>query len=221
MGIGCRRFGDRDPELALGEARRDLGVGLRRYVGVHSKGHAGDLAHGRCDGGKRIGLRGRFQIELEHILIEGEPHLRFGLADAGKDDLVGRHSRGSRTADLATGYDVAAEPDLGEGRQNRGIGIRLYGIGDQRIAQAFEARSQNVDMAQHGRRRIDVGRSSHLGGNLRQRHVLAVELAVPELKVIHLGSQRTALPRVQVANANQMLNISPSTSGRGLRGAAG
>ena len=61
---------------------------------------------------QRLELRLALDVEAEDALLERVGHLLARLADAGEDDLVGRHAGRERAAQLALGDDIhaGAEP---------------------------------------------------------------------------------------------------------------
>ena len=60
-------------------------------------------------------------------------HLLAGLADAGKDDAVGRHAGGPRAAQLAFRHHVHAGAEARQRGDHRLVGVGLDGVADQRV----------------------------------------------------------------------------------------
>ena len=81
-----------------------------------------------------------FEVELAEPPSQSERHLRLGLADAGKDDLLRRDAGRAGAPIFAARDDVRAEPFRRQRRQHRGIRIGLDRKSDQRIAERRERR---------------------------------------------------------------------------------
>ena len=64
---------------------------------------------------------------------EREIHFARGLADARKQDLVGRNAGGQCAAQFAFRNHVGAGAELCQRAQHRLVGIRLHGVADQRV----------------------------------------------------------------------------------------
>ena len=171
----------------LGGAGADLGVGTGGDVGIDPEADRRLEPERDRDLGERLGLRERFQVELVEPFLERRRHLLLGLADPGEDDPLRGDAGGAGAAILAARDDVGTEPLACERRQHRGIGIGLDRIGDQRIGQRLERAAQHLGVPDHGRGRIDIDRGADLCRDLRQRHVLAMDDAFPQLEMVHLA----------------------------------
>ena len=95
---------------------------------------ARDPAARRGDLGERLELRLGFDVEAENVLLERQRHFGAGLADAGKDDLVGGRAGGARAPQFALGDDVHPRAEPRQGRQHRLVGIGLHRVADERLA---------------------------------------------------------------------------------------
>ena len=115
-GIHLARAADRDAELVLGLAGRDLGVGLRVDVGIDAHRDVGDAPLAAGDRGQQFELRLGLDIDAEDAFVDRERELARGLADAGEHDLVGRDAGRACALELAFGDDVGAGAEL---RQRR------------------------------------------------------------------------------------------------------
>src|SRR5947209_1664867 len=67
-------------------------------------------------------------------------------------------------------------------------------------------------MAAHRRRRVDIDRGADLAGDFRQRHVLAMELGVFELKMIHAGPNAQLPFALQALAAKEQPMARPKSS---------
>ena len=74
---------------------------MRRLTGAIAPRDGGDLR-------EQLQLRLRFHVEAVDARIEREGELARRLADAGEEDLLGRHAGGERAAQLALRDDVGA-----------------------------------------------------------------------------------------------------------------
>ena len=200
-GIGLDGFGDGDAEFVLGRAGRDLRVTAGTDVRVYPKRHRRRYAHGRRHSREHLGFGKRFQVELVKPTLEREPHLLLGFADSREDDLVRRYARRARPAVLPARDHVRSEPQIGECRDDGAIGISLYGISDQRVGQAVQPLAQRGHVAAHRRRRVDVDGRADIGRDLRERHILAMKLAINELEMIHPRPNAQVPSPLQVAKA--------------------
>ena len=184
--ISGARAIDRHAELVVRRAGRDLCVGARVDVRVHAERDRCLTAETDGDGRQHLRLLDRFEVEQGKAAGERFLHFRLGLADAGKDDLRGCDPRSDGAAIFADRDDVRAEPLGGERREHGGIGIGLDREGRQRLAGRRDGRLEHAGVAAHRRGRIDIDRRADRLGDGRQRHVLAVEDALPDLEMVHV-----------------------------------
>ena len=80
--VSLYRIADRDPELVLGGARRDLGMAAGGDIRIDPEADRSGPPHANRNRGKHLGLVERFEVELVQPTLEREPHLVLGLAHA-------------------------------------------------------------------------------------------------------------------------------------------
>ena len=100
-GVDLPGAGDRDPELVLGPAGRDLGVGPGVDVRVDADRDRRLAAAGSRDLGERLELGLRLDVEAQDAVVEGVGHLGAGLGDPGEHDPLARDSGREGPAQLA------------------------------------------------------------------------------------------------------------------------
>ena len=182
--IGLDRTVDRNAELGVGGAGRNLAVGAGDDVRIDSKGDRRvDAERGRHLR-HHFRLDDRFQVELAQPDLERIGHFAGGLADARKHDPLGREAGGDGAAELADRHDVGAHPLGGKRRQHRRVGIGLDGKGGQRIDPA-DRRAEHPRVALHRCRGIDIDGGADRRGDVGQRHVLAMQRAVAKVEMVH------------------------------------
>ena len=188
-GVEPLGLGEGDAELVLRLARGDLGVTAGRHVRIDPEGDGRALAQAFGDPGDSGHFRLGLDIDLADAGLEREGDLGGGLADPREDDLFRRHPGGQGAADLAFGNSVGARALTGQSPEDGEIGIGLDRERDQRIDHA----GGDQRLAQHrvvpleGGGGIDIDRGPDGLRDLRQRHVLAEELAPPQLEMVHRG----------------------------------
>ena len=133
-------------------------------------------------------------------------HLRARLADAGEDDLVGRHAGGPGAAQLALGHHVHAGAEAGQGGDHGLVGVGLDGVADQRV-EAGERLLQHAVVPLQRRRRVAVEGGADLLGDAREAHVLRVEDAADVAEVVHVSG-----------SAGRGWRVCAARAGRGCRG---
>ena len=105
---------DRDAELVLPQTGRNVGMGLRVHVGIHSQGNAGGLVAGCRPGVQDVQLGRGFDVELQDARVQGEIDLVFGLAHAGEHDLLRIRPGPQRPLKLSARDDVEPGPESPE-----------------------------------------------------------------------------------------------------------
>ena len=156
-GIDLARAADRNAELVLRLAGRDLGVGLWVDVGIDADRDVGGAALAGRDRRQKFELRFRLDIDAENAVVDGERELARGLADAGEHDLLRRDPGGARAQQFAFGDHVGAGAEPGERRDHRLVGVGLERIADERVDIGKGAGEHPVVPLQ-GRARIAVER---------------------------------------------------------------
>ena len=129
-------------------------------------------------------FRFAFDVELADPAFEGEAHLGFRLADAGKDDALARDTGGFRAQVLAARDHVHACAQPCQCLQDRLVGIGLHRVADQ-VRQAIERLFEDAVMPGQGGGGIDVERGADFLRDLRQGHVFGMEDAVAVEEVVH------------------------------------
>jgi hypothetical protein len=94
-GVDLARAADRNAELVLGLAGRNLGVGFWVDVGIDPDRDVGRAALAGRDRGQKFELRFRLDIDAENAVVDGERKLARGLADPGETTSAPAPSRAS------------------------------------------------------------------------------------------------------------------------------
>ena len=183
-GIDLPGARDRDAELVLGLAGGDLGMGLGVHVRVDADGDAGCAAHGGGDAGELFQLGLAFDIELADVVVEAQPHLCLGLADAGEDDPAARDVCGECTAHFAFGDHVHARTQPRQSGEHGLIGIGLHGVGDEMVHAGERFLEDPVVTLERGGG-IDIGWRADLCRDPGQGHILGMQNAVAIGEMVH------------------------------------
>ena len=184
MGIDLTRPADRDAELVVILAGRDLLVRLRIHVRVHPHGDRGHFAQPAGHRRQTLHLGLAFDVELPNTARQRQFHLFRRLADTGKHDPLARKTGGNRPAILAPRYHIDTGPKARHQPQNRLVRIGLHGIAHQMV-QPLQGLVKQPVMPLQSRGRIDIKRRANLGCNLGQGHILGMQNAVLIQKMIH------------------------------------
>ena len=164
------------------------------HVGVHADGKAGLHAAARGHGVDQRQFRFRLAIEAVDAARERVFHFGRGLAHAGENHL-GRIAAGLEHAkQFAAGNDVEARAGFGQQRQHGQRRVGLHGVADgvRQFAEGFVVRPVVSQQRLAG---VHVGRGAHAGGQIGQRHLLAIEI------VLGIGKHRGWLGKTQVCHA--------------------
>ena len=138
VGIGCglliEGLGalDRDAELVLLEARRDVRMGLRVNVRVHPDGERSPEAKATSGAGECLKLWLGLDVEAEDAGLQRELHLGDGLADSGVDDPVGIRAGAERPLQLAAGDDVEPGAQRCHKGEHADAAAGLHRVADKR-----------------------------------------------------------------------------------------
>ena len=131
--IDLARSANRYAEFVLGLASRDLGVGLRIDVGIDADRDVGAAILVGGDGGKKLELRLRFNVDAENTVLDRERELVLGLADAGEHNFCRRNAGSARAQEFAAGDDVGTGAETRERRNHGLIGICFHRVADERV----------------------------------------------------------------------------------------
>ena len=166
--IGGARMGEIDAELVFLLAGRDLRMGARIDIGIDADRDRRDAAHALRDRAQRLELGQGFDIDLMHVMGEGEFQFALGLADAGEDDAAAGNAGGKGAAELAFRDDIGAGAELAQERDHGEIWIGFHRIADRR-AEIAEAAGEFAIAPRDLRRRIDIAGRADLVGDERER----------------------------------------------------
>jgi hypothetical protein len=147
---------------------------------------------------RSLEFRLAFDVELADAALQREAHFLGGLADAGKDDALARHAGGLRAEVFAARDHVHPRAEPGEMGQDRLVRVRFHREADEVVETAQRLFEQAEVAGQRGAG-IDVERRADLRRDLRQRHVLGMQDAVPVEEMVHLACPSRA-HRAQVAS---------------------
>ncbi len=175
---------DRDAELVLGLAGRDLCVRAGIDVRIDADGDARGLAHLGRNARQQLELGLGFDVEAEDVGGERGAQLVFRLADAGEQDLAGGDAGGQRALQFTARDHVGAGAELGQRAQHRLVGVRLHGVADQHLL-AGEGVGEDTIVPLERRGRIAIERRADGCGQLGQVHRLGVQHAVAVVEMVH------------------------------------
>ena len=128
--VDLARAADRNPELILGSAGRDFGMGARVDIGIdpHRDGDGPPFRRGDFGEQRQLGLG--FDVDAENAFIDSKRELLRTLADPGEHDAVRRNARRHCPLELAFGYHVGPRAQACQRGDDGLIGIRLHGVAD-------------------------------------------------------------------------------------------
>ena len=132
-GIDFGSAADRNTELVLGFAGRDLGVCLRIDVRIDPDGNIGSARLCRRDRRQKLELGFRFDIDAEDAVLDGECEFTRGLADTGEHDALRRNAGGERAQEFTFGDDVRPGAETSERGHHRLVRVRLQRVTHKRI----------------------------------------------------------------------------------------
>src|SRR5205823_13945607 len=183
-GVVHERLAEVDPELALLEAGRDVGMGLRVDVGVHAeadrRAHPAPRRHA-LDG---VELLRRLDVDHEEVRVERGLELRLALAHAREDDLPAVGAGAERLPELALRHDVEARSLARQETQDGEVVVRLDGEADE-VRDSPKGGVESTKTIEDRRLAVHVERSAERGGEGGERDVLAVKLAGAVGEVTH------------------------------------
>ncbi len=163
---------DADAELVLGLAGRNLGMRSRVDVGIDAQHRARGRFAGQRDFGERDAFGFVLDVELADAAVEALRQFGARLADARKDDVLGRHARRERAFELAARHDVGAITLPREDAQHAEVGIALDREGDVLARNILQRVAEHLCVALERRARIDIDGSADFFGDARQGRCL-------------------------------------------------
>ncbi len=176
FGVGLDRFVDGDPELAGSKPCRNVGMGLRIDVRVHTEGHRCSQAEFTRARVEAAQLGARLDVEHADSRSERRVDLVVALADSGVDDAAGVGARAKGTEQLAAAGDVGAGAFGDERSDHREVHVRLERVAD-RHPRAGERSRQGAVARPQLAGAVDVGRRADGLANADEGDVFGVEYA--------------------------------------------
>ena len=134
--------------------------------------------------GQYFKLRLGFDIKTSIPAVQRVVHFARLLADAGKDDLVGRDAGGESAAHFAFGHDVGARAEASQRLQDGQIGIGLERVSDERLHSANAAK--DLEMPFYRRGGIAIERRSDRLGDVGNADALGMKNAVFIVEMVHV-----------------------------------
>ena len=151
--------------------------------------------HADCDRGDEAGLARhlvdplefllRLNIEAVDPLTQGIVDLSGGFTHTRKGAPVGATPGLEHAEKLPSRDDVESGPLLGEKVQHREIAVCLHRVADHPIAEGRKCRIKTAVIVQDRLRRVDIDRSTHLGGHGLQIDPLALQRAIGVTERMH------------------------------------
>ena len=163
-------------------------MGLGVDVGVDPQRDRRDFSGGGGHAGDGVELGLALDVEHQDARLQRRQDLLVGLAHPGEDRLARCPPGGLHPDELAAGDHVEPAAMLGQDLEDAQVRVRLDRVADQRI-NLGKRRLQRLQGLQEHPLAVDVERRPVLLGQLGDRGVLAVELAVAVVEVVH-GSLR-------------------------------
>jgi hypothetical protein len=177
--VEVRRLLGRDAELGGGVPGPGVRMrGGRLDVGVDPERdrHGAPRRHPQLVQGVQLPLGLHVEAVDSGAVRVGE--LVHRLPHAAEDDAIGRDAGAERTVQLAGGDDVGSRPHSGQGAEHGQVAVRLDRVGDQEV-QPGECVAQPPETLLDGGLAVQVERRAPASCRLRDRYVVAVQLAVP------------------------------------------
>ena len=168
---------DADAELALLEARRDVGMRARIDVGVHAKADRRHFSHPTRDGRKHRQLGGGFDVEAQDVGSERLLHFGLGLPDPREDDATRVPAGGNDARELAAGHDVETAAEAREDVEHAEVRVGFHGVAHKMRLRA-ERFIERAPCGFEHRAGIDEARRIELRGERGERHAFGAKRAV-------------------------------------------
>jgi hypothetical protein len=127
------RFLVRHSEFAFLQARGDVGMGARVYVGIDPQADRSGRPGFRRDALEPDELAFRFDVEAEYPRRERPAHLLRRLPDPREDGFSRIAARSEHAGELPARYDVEPASQPREEVEDREAGVGLYRVAHQVI----------------------------------------------------------------------------------------
>ena len=115
----------------------------------------------------------------------------FFLTDAGKNNFFGIGAHFQCAKQFAPRDDIETTAFLGEGAEQREIGIRFYRKTHD-VAHLGESLIEDFEMALERRQAVNIRRRADFLRDALERHLLGEHLTVAVFKMIHLSPRATS-----------------------------
>ena len=133
----------------------------------------------------------RLDVEHQYAGLERILDLVFFLTDAGENDFFGIGAHFQRAKQFAPRDDIETAAFLGEGAEQREIGIRFYRKTHD-VAHLGESLIEDFEMALKRRQAVNIRRRADFLRDALERHLLGEHLTVAVFKMIHLSPRATS-----------------------------
>ena len=191
------RLLDIDSELVFSEAGRDVRMGLWVHVRVDPNGDR--RLRTQCPGHiveLKEFLRG-LHIKHQDLRFQRIGHVLGLFANAGEDDLPRIYLCLECPVQFATGDNVHASPFAGEEPQDGQVGIGLHGKARE-MGDAVKGIVKGPEMLPQGSIGVEIQGCPDGLGNVRHRHILAMQIVANVVKMMHGATSRFLVTDVGV-----------------------
>ena len=152
----------RNTKFIAFQTRRNVGMGLGVYVGVHAQTDRGFFTEFQGDIIEHFQLCFAFDIEATNPKLEGLLHFGACFAYPRKNDFLGRAAGCQNAGQFASRHNVKTTSRFGKDLQHRQIGVGLHGVANLNFA-ARKAALVSRQRRQHGRLGVSKNRCAVLG----------------------------------------------------------
>ncbi len=184
--IDLARAADRNAELVLRLAGRDLGVGPGIDVRIDAHRDARGAPFRGRDAREQFQLGLGLHVDAQNAGVDRRGEFVCGLADAGEHDLLRRHTRRERALQFTARDHVGAGAKTRERRDHRLVGVRLHGVADER-GHIRERIGEHAVVPLQRRGGIAVERRADALGESAKINRLGVHHAGPIGEMVHDG----------------------------------
>ena len=185
MGIDLAGAADRNAELVLRLAGRDLGVGPGVDVRIDAQRDGGAAALWRRRWRRAASSSGSDSTLTHRMSASTAAASSASVLPTPENMIFVRRDAGrSARCQFAARHHVGAGAEPGQRPDHRLVGIRLHGVADQR-PHVGEGAGEHLVVPRQGRGRIAVERRADLGREPVEGDVLGVEHAAAIVEVMH------------------------------------